>query len=89
MLLILKSIVESSGCVDKLDFAKRLHGWMKYGFSELGDHGGCFVCVDVCICVCMDGCVYVCVWMGVCVCVCMDGCVYVCVYGWVCVCVYG
>lgn len=28
------------GRVDKMDFATRLHNWMKHGFEELGDIGG-------------------------------------------------
>ena len=39
MLLILLGIVENNGHVDRLDFAKRIHDWMKHGFSELGDVG--------------------------------------------------
>lgn len=41
MLLILQSIVANKGTVDEKDFAKRLHNWMKQGFPELGDGGGC------------------------------------------------
>ena len=39
MLLILLSIVENEGRVDKLDFARRMVEWMKKGFPELGDIG--------------------------------------------------
>jgi len=40
MLLILQMIVERGGSVDGLDFARRIHGWMKHGFPEFGDVGG-------------------------------------------------
>ena len=39
MLLILLSIVENNGQVDKIDFAKRMLNWKKSGFAELGDVG--------------------------------------------------
>ena len=39
MLVILLSIVSKSGIVDEIDFAERLHGWMRHGFKDLGDHG--------------------------------------------------
>lgn len=39
MLLILLSIVENKGRVDKLDFARRMREWMMKGFPELGDVG--------------------------------------------------
>lgn len=40
MLLILQSVVENNGRVDRLDFARRILHWMKHGFQELGDYGG-------------------------------------------------
>lgn len=39
MLLILLSIVEKKGIVDKFDFAMRMKEWMKKGYPELGDVG--------------------------------------------------
>ena len=41
MLLILMSIVDGGGIVDRKDFAKRLYNWMQNGFRELGDHCMC------------------------------------------------
>ena len=29
--------MQKGGRVDRLDFARRLHNWMYYGFEELGD----------------------------------------------------
>lgn len=40
MILIMESLIEHNLNVDPLDFAKRLHHWMKHGFEELGDLGG-------------------------------------------------
>lgn len=39
MLLILLMLIEKNGKVDQLDFATRIHNWMKHGFEELGDIG--------------------------------------------------
>ena len=39
MLLILQMINDNQGKVDRVDFAKRLYDWMRYGFKELGDFG--------------------------------------------------
>ena len=43
MLLILQMIVEKCGQMDVVDFANRLHTWMKQGFKELGDIGKLFI----------------------------------------------
>lgn len=40
MILIMQSLVDKNGEIDPLDFAKKLHKWMKEGFKELGDRGG-------------------------------------------------
>ena len=57
MLLILQSIVEN-GRVDRVDFAARLHNWMKCGFKELGDIGAlseyqCIIIIRTYVCQCM------------------------------------
>ena len=39
MLLILQMINDRGGHVDKVDFARRLYNWMRFGFKELGDLG--------------------------------------------------
>lgn len=39
MLLILQGMVENSGVVNRLDFARRIQHWMRHGFEELGDYG--------------------------------------------------
>ena len=66
MLLILMSVVDHSGSIDRKDFANRLFEWMKKGYPELGDRG---VCMYVCACVlCL--CIYN-MYIYVCVCVCV------------------
>ena len=39
MLLILQMINDRGGHVHKVDFARRLYDWMRFGFRELGDVG--------------------------------------------------
>lgn len=39
MLLIMLMLIEKKGRVDQLDFAARLHHWMRHGFTEFGDLG--------------------------------------------------
>lgn len=39
MLLILLSIIDNNGALEKKDFAKRMQEWMQKGFPELGDAG--------------------------------------------------
>jgi len=39
MLLIMLMIIEGQGSVNPLDFASRIHNWMKKGFPEFGDVG--------------------------------------------------
>eukprot|EP00731_Ephydatia_muelleri_P020413 Em0013g140a len=40
MLVILQSVVDTGGKVERHHFAKRLNDWMIFGFPELGDVGG-------------------------------------------------
>ena len=39
MLVILQSVVDTGGKVERHHFAKRLNDWMIFGFPELGDVG--------------------------------------------------
>ena len=41
MILILRTLVENNGKFDEKDFARKLKHWVRHGYSELGDTGGC------------------------------------------------
>ncbi|CAB3981296.1 Hypothetical predicted protein [Paramuricea clavata] len=41
MILILRTLVQNGGKFDEKDFAKKLRHWVRHGYEELGDTGGC------------------------------------------------